>query len=481
MNSENPIHTEEIQPERVAHMFLEPIAESPANKLSTQELAALSLSSSSLAEEFRDIALAILHANGNNINNEGGDSQIRMITEIQQMQRDFSIQLEKSDGRTAMILRNLSPEPVTISGTIPRLRQEQILAVGAALTSLHRVSSPVTPEEITEEVRRTCVDAGILNLQRYNDQIVHPYTYWGGQRISRTEYEHSKAVGRHLSMVPYRPSTGGGYGTMKAPLSGARAGFQAISFHGADYLSFTQPHIIENEPPNPHVNKIVMLRNMEQRLEAFVRANLGIVIGPGGIGTLEELLYAVAVLLDPKNEGHESAILLTGPDEEYGRMILTFLQNILDKESFDTVKKKIMVSYGPGTEHRSASMLHTQITQRTLPFRNENGISTSWDYKLHIAPDLQLFIEPSHDAASTLTLNQDVGADKLISEIRRFLTYVTWGAVSETGNKAIDEYGPLTFHADTKTKDALNVLLAEFQAAKRFNFRDQERNVIQFA
>ena len=67
------------------------------------------------------------------------------------------------------------------------------------------------------------------------------------------------------------------------------------------FLGLTEPGIIAAEAPNPIVNELVILPDIEKRLEAFVRISHGIIIFPGGAGTAEELLYILGILLNPKN------------------------------------------------------------------------------------------------------------------------------------------------------------------------------------
>ena len=53
--------------------------------------------------------------------------------------------------------------------------------------------------------------------------------------------------------------------------------------------------------------------DIEKRLEAFVRLGHGIVVFPGGVGTAEEILYLLGILLHPDNkrpapaDGHDRA------------------------------------------------------------------------------------------------------------------------------------------------------------------------------
>ena len=48
-----------------------------------------------------------------------------------------------------------------------------------------------------------------------------------------------------------------------------------------------KPGIIAAESPNPIVNDLVIMPDIEKRLEAFVRLAHGIVVFPGGVGTAE--------------------------------------------------------------------------------------------------------------------------------------------------------------------------------------------------
>ena len=46
-----------------------------------------------------------------------------------------------------------------------------------------------------------------------------------------------------------------------------------------------RPGIIAAESPNPIVNHLVIMPDIEKRLEAFVRMAHGIIVFPGGVGT----------------------------------------------------------------------------------------------------------------------------------------------------------------------------------------------------
>jgi predicted Rossmann-fold nucleotide-binding protein len=84
-------------------------------------------------------------------------------------------------------------------------------------------------------------------------------------------------------------------------MKGAAIGHVKQRQADARYIGLTEPGIIAAEPPNPMVNHLVVLPDIEKRLEAFVRMGHGIVVFPGGVGTAEEVLYLLGVLTDPAN------------------------------------------------------------------------------------------------------------------------------------------------------------------------------------
>ena len=91
---------------------------------------------------------------------------------------------------------------------------------------------------------------------------------------------------------------------MKGPMKGATIGHAKQRIGKGRYLGITEPGIIASEPPNPIVNDLVIMPDIEKRLEAFVRVGHGIVIFPGGAGTMEELLYLLGILMHPENRDH---------------------------------------------------------------------------------------------------------------------------------------------------------------------------------
>src|SRR5947209_19690256 len=107
--------------------------------------------------------------------------------------------------------------------------------------------------------------------------------------------------------------TGCGPGAMKGPMKGATIGHAKQRIERGRYIGITEPGIIAAEPPNPIVNNLLIMPDIEKRLEAFVRLGHGIMVFPGGVGTCEEILYLLGILLHPANSGVPFPLVLAGP------------------------------------------------------------------------------------------------------------------------------------------------------------------------
>ena len=125
------------------------------------------------------------------------------------------------------------------------------------------------------------------------------------------------------------------------------------------YRGLTEPGIIAAEPPNPIVNELVILPDIEKRLEAFIRCAHGIVIFPGGAGTAEELLYLLGILMHPKNQQQSLPVILTGLESS--------------RDYFEALDEFIVATLG-----EEARQLYRIIiaTQPVLPTRMSAGMAS---------------------------------------------------------------------------------------------------------
>lgn len=95
-------------------------------------------------------------------------------------------------------------------------------------------------------------------------------------------------------------------------MKGAAVGHAQQRYKDSRFIGMTEPSIIAAEPPNPLVNELIIMPDIEKRTEAFVRIAHGIIIFPGGVGTAEELLYLLGILMNPANKNQVLPLILTG-------------------------------------------------------------------------------------------------------------------------------------------------------------------------
>ena len=134
---------------------------------------------------------------------------------------------------------------------------------------------------------------------------------WGGHSISRHEYDYSKEVGYQLGLHGLDIITGCGIGAMKGPMKGAAVGHAKQQIKTGRYIGISEPGIIASESPNAIVNELSIMPDIEKRLEAFVRLAHSIIVFPGGVGTIEEILYILNILSHTQNK-HKIPLLLVG-------------------------------------------------------------------------------------------------------------------------------------------------------------------------
>ena len=98
---------------------------------------------------------------------------------------------------------------------------------------------------------------------------------------------------------------------MKGPMKGAAIAHAKQRIKDGRYLGITEPGIIAAEAPNPIVNELVIMPDIEKRLEAFVRGDTGSSYSRRP-GTAEELLYLLGILMHPDNADQPMPLILTG-------------------------------------------------------------------------------------------------------------------------------------------------------------------------
>jgi predicted Rossmann-fold nucleotide-binding protein len=240
---------------------------------------------------------------------------------------DFDVRVVQQDRGVKLDLIN-APAQAFVDGEIIRGIRQLLFAV---LRDILYVENEIKtrgnfnePEGITNAVFDILRNAGILRAQQAPNMVV----CWGGHSIGRKEYEYTKKVGYELGLRGMDICTGCGPGAMKGPMKGATIAHAKQRISNTRYIGITEPGIIAAESPNPIVNHLVIMPDIEKRLESFVRVGHAIIVFPGGVGTAEEILYLLGILLHPDNARVPFPVVFTGPKDSaaYFEQIDAFLK-----------------------------------------------------------------------------------------------------------------------------------------------------------
>lgn len=285
---------------------------------------------------------------------------------------------------------------------------------------------------------------------------------WGGHSIARTEYDYCKEVGYQLGLRKLNICTGCGPGAMKAPMKGAAIGHNKQRINDGRYVGLTEPGIIAAESPNPIVNELVILPDIEKRLEAFVRTGHGIIAFPGGVGTAEEILYILGILLNPENRHIPFPLILTGPAESkaYFEKIDEFIELTLGKSAQQHYN--IIIDDPAKVAREMVAGLET-----VRNFRREHADAYYFNWILNIDHHFQQPFDPSHDNVAALNITRDQPLHLLAADLRRAFSAIVAGNVKADGIQRIEQNGPFEIRGETEIMQPLDALLHSFVADQR--------------
>ena len=285
---------------------------------------------------------------------------------------------------------------------------------------------------------------------------------WGGHSINQVEYQYTKNVGYQLGLREADICTGCGTGAMKGPMKGASVGHAKQRTLDGRYIGLTEPGIIAAEAPNPIVNKLVIMPDIEKRLEAFVRLGHGIIVFPGGVGTAEEILYLIGILSHPDNKDNPYPFIMTGPkeSEEYFKQIDAFIRFALGDEVAELYE---IIIEDP--EKVATHMM--QGLNRVKEYRTEQQVSYFFDWNLKIEESFQFPFVPTHENMLNLNLDQDQPVNELAADLRKAFSGIVAGNVKEFGRKQIEDHGVYKIAGNKELMEKLDVLLQSFVDQKR--------------
>jgi predicted Rossmann-fold nucleotide-binding protein len=256
---------------------------------------------------------------------------------------------------------------------------------------------------------------------------------------------------------------------MKGPMKGATIAHAKQRISDGQYLGISEPGIIAAESPNPIVNDLVIMPDMEKRLEAFVRTGHGIVVFPGGVGTAEEILYILGVLLHPDNAELPFPIIFTGPAQagDYFREIDRFLASTLG-ESIRRYYKIII------NEPMRVAREMQEGMRLVREYREQTDDAFYFNWRLKVDREFQQPFHASHDNMANLELHPDLDPYLLAANLRRMFSGVVTGNVKDEGIRAIEKYGRFEIRGDAKIMEPMDSLLASFVKQKRMKVSTKE-------
>lgn len=313
---------------------------------------------------------------------------------------------------------------------------------------------------------RACTDL-IFDMLRHANMLedndrVNTVVCWGGHSIAKHEYFYSKEVGYQLGLRDFDICTGCGPGAMKGPMKGATIGHAKQRNTQSRFIGITEPSIIAAEPPNAIVNELVIMPDIEKRLEAFVRFAHAIVIFPGGVGTAEELLYLLGILLHPDNQQQRFPVFLTGPSEsaEYFTALDNFIFATLGPEAQNLYQIIIDDPVKLAREVKKSQML---IDDQ----RRETGDSFSFNWSLVIDERFQTPFVPNHSNMANLNLHLNQDKANLAAQLRCAFSGIVAGNIKADCMQQIAKKGPFNIHGDAELMQRLDELLNAFVAQGR--------------
>ncbi len=408
----------------------------------------LDTSQGGLYRLFRNCSLAVLNCgstmdDGKELLERYPDFEIRVVQE----QRGIKLDVKSA------------PAHAFVDGKMIKGINEHLFAV---LRDIIYVSDEINNNPMFDLNSSDGISNAVFHILR-NAKILRPMTTpkmvvcWGGHSISRKEYDYTKTVGHEMGLRGLDICTGCGPGAMKGPMKGATIGHSKQRIKNGQYLGITEPGIIAAESPNPIVNDLVILPDIEKRLEAFVRTGHGIVVFPGGAGTAEEILYILGILLHPENKDMPFPLIFSGPDssEDYFKEIDRFIAGTLGKSAQQ--RYQIIID-NPVLVAQEMQAGIQQVRQ----FRKEKGDAYYFNWQLKIDHVFQQPFIPTHENMRNLALHKDQENHQLAANLRRVFSGIVAGNVKDEGIRAIEQYGHFEIRGDEDIMALMDSLLSSF-------------------
>lgn len=404
--------------------------------------------SADLYRLYRNCSLAVLNSGAEEDNYEN----------IFDPYKDFEVELIRRERGVKIELRN-PPELAFVDNKLIKGVQEHLFSVLRDMLHMGAKYGELDSHLIDDPGHTTHM---VFDMLRHANAILPEtepgmVTCWGGHSIGETEYKYTKEVGYQLGLRELNICTGCGPGAMKGPMKGATIGHAKQRFNNGRYLGITEPSIIAAEPPNPIVSELIIMPDIEKRLEAFVRISHAIIVFPGGVGTAEELLYLLGIMLNEQNKDQCLPLILTGPKacEDYFKSIDQFVGKTLGPEA---QKLYTIIVDDPAAVAATIKQKQTEVRE----YRAQTGDSYHFNWSLKIEPEFQAPFSPTHENMAGLNLSLQQSKASLAANLRRAFSGIVAGNVKQEGVQQIRQHGPFKLHGEPALMTLMDELLRSF-------------------
>lgn len=433
---------------------------SSLNLLSHQEIIGVMEADAEIFGIFRACALAVL-----NTGSEQDD-----VEEVLNEYSDFEVKVVPESRGIKLELLN-APASAFVDGKMIRGIQEHLFsALRDIVYTQHKINRDRrfdlnSGAGLTDTVFRILRNAGVVQANLKPNLVV----CWGGHSIDRVEYDYSKEVGYQLGLRGMDIATGCGIGAMKGPMKGALIGHSKQQIKDGRYIGITEPGIIASESPNPTVNELVILPDIEKRLEAFVRLSHTIVVFPGGAGTAEEVLYLLGMLMHPDNKNIPMPLVFAAPEgrEEYFNTLDKFIRNTLGEDA--TNYYEIII----GQPVKVAQSVRRGI-EKVVRYRRKVQESYAYNWNLVVPEEFQSPFHPDHENMANLKLDTTLPTHELAAQLRCAFSGIVAGNVKAFGIQQIKQNGPYIIKGEKLLVAELDKLLRGFVDQGRMKLKGED-------
>jgi hypothetical protein len=195
----------------------------------------------------------------------------------------------------------------------------------------------------------------------------------------------------------------------------------------------------------------------------------GVIVFPGGVGTAEEILYLLGILLHPDNANISIPLVFTAPESssDYFHKIDEFIELTLGSEA--RARYKIIIADPKEVACELRAGMDSVKAQRMA---SKDAYYFNWS--LVIPPAFQQPFIPTHANMAALNLQREQEPWQLAANLRRVFSGLVAGNVKAEGLRAVAEHGKYQINGEQEFMQALDSLLLSFAEQGRMKINAEQ-------